>query len=64
MKLFLTFYLPSTSWYSQPYTGGSYTAIGKGGSQADIEKIAEPLYVREKKTNKVREIRSPHEWYY
>ena len=22
-----------TSWYSQPYTGGSYTAIGTGGTQ-------------------------------
>ena len=22
-----------TSWYSQPYTGGSYTAIGSGGTQ-------------------------------
>ena len=22
-----------TSWYSQPYSGGSYTAIGTGGSQ-------------------------------
>ena len=43
----------STSWSSQPYTGGSYTAIGKGGSQADIEKMAEPLTVRVNKTNKV-----------
>merc|ERR1719383_1007493 len=33
-----------TSWGSQPYTGGSYTAIGKGGTQADIETIAAPLY--------------------
>jgi len=33
-----------TSWYSQPYTGGSYTAIGTNGSQADIETYAEPLY--------------------
>ena len=22
-----------TSWYSQPYTGGSYSAIGNGGTQ-------------------------------
>ena len=43
----------STSWYSQPYTGGSSTAIGRGGTQADIEKVAEPLYVRTKKNNKV-----------
>merc|ERR1712243_19131 len=28
---------PFTSWYSQPYPGGSYTAIGTGGSQTDIE---------------------------
>lgn len=33
-----------TSWYSQPYTGGSYTAIGTDGTQADIETIAEPLF--------------------
>ena len=45
----------STSWYSQPYTGGSYTAIGRGGTQADIEKVAEPLYIKTKKNNKVGE---------
>jgi len=38
-----------TSWNSQPYSGGSYTAIGVGGSQADIEKVAEPLFVKRKK---------------
>jgi len=32
-----------TSWYSQPYSGGSYTAIGTGGTQADVETIAAPL---------------------
>jgi len=35
-----------TSWHSQPYTLGSYTAIGLNGAQSDIEKIAEPLFVR------------------
>ena len=49
----LMYNVVSTSWSSQPYTGGSYTAIGKGGSQADIEKMAEPLTVRVNKTNKV-----------
>ena len=39
----------STSWGSQPYTGGSYTSIGTGGSQTDIETIAEPLYMKYKK---------------
>ena len=39
---------PSTSWFSQPYSGGSYTAIGTGGTQADVEKIAEPLVSRGK----------------
>jgi len=38
-----------TSWGSQPYTGGSYTAIGTGGTQQDIETIAEPLYIKYKK---------------
>lgn len=37
-----------TSWFSQPYSGGSYTAIGTGGTQADVEKIAEPLVSRGK----------------
>jgi len=41
-----------TSWYSQPYTGGSYSAIGTGGTQADIEKIAEPLFSKFKKSEK------------
>ena len=46
----------STSWNSQPYTGGSYTAIGNGGTQKDIEKVAEPLFVKTKKSNKVRNV--------
>jgi len=33
-----------TSWKSQPYSRGSYTSIGVGASQEDIENIAQPLY--------------------
>ncbi|KAL7034696.1 hypothetical protein ACKWTF_008063 [Chironomus riparius] len=33
-----------TTWFSQPYTKGSYTSIGIGASQEDIENIAQPLY--------------------
>ncbi len=33
-----------TAWHSQPYSRGSYTAIGVGGQQSDVEKVAEPLY--------------------
>ncbi|KAF2900050.1 hypothetical protein ILUMI_06134 [Ignelater luminosus] len=33
-----------TSWASQPYTRGSYTAIAVGASQIDIEYLAQPLY--------------------
>lgn len=33
-----------TSWNRQQYCRGSYTAIGIGGSQEDIENIAKPLY--------------------
>ena len=32
-----------TSWHSQPYTRGSYTAMAVGASQHDIENLAEPL---------------------
>lgn len=32
-----------TSWHSQPYTRGSYTAMAIGASQLDIEALAEPL---------------------
>lgn len=38
-----------TSWGSQPFTGGSYTAIGAGGNQSDIETVAEPLFYSKKK---------------
>lgn len=39
-----------TSWNSQPYTRGSYTAMAVGASQADIRSLAEPL-IREKDIN-------------
>ncbi|XP_057321887.1 spermine oxidase [Microplitis mediator] len=32
-----------TSWHSQPWTCGSYTAVAIGSSQLDIEALAEPL---------------------
>ncbi|KAH0555606.1 spermine oxidase [Cotesia glomerata] len=32
-----------TSWFSQPWTCGSYTAVATGSSQLDIEALAEPL---------------------
>ena len=32
-----------TSWHSQPYTRGSYTAMAVGASQIDIETLADPL---------------------
>lgn len=34
----------STSWSAQKYCRGSYTAIGVGGSQEDIDNVAQPLY--------------------
>jgi spermine oxidase len=33
-----------TSWKKQPYSRGSYTCLGIGSSQEDIENIAQPLY--------------------
>lgn len=33
-----------TTWKKQPYSQGSYTSIGVGASQDDIESIAQPLY--------------------
>lgn len=36
-----------TTWHSQPYTRGSYTAMAVGASQLDIRSLAEPL-VQEK----------------
>uniref|UniRef100_A0A6A7GC95 Spermine oxidase-like n=1 Tax=Hirondellea gigas TaxID=1518452 RepID=A0A6A7GC95_9CRUS len=35
-----------TSWWSQPYSRGSYSSIGVGGSQLDIQTIAAPLYAQ------------------
>ncbi|XP_076242979.1 peroxisomal N(1)-acetyl-spermine/spermidine oxidase [Calliopsis andreniformis] len=32
-----------TSWHSQPYTRGSYTAMAVGASQLDINRLAEPI---------------------
>ena len=36
----------STTWHKEPYSRGSYTALGIGGLQSHIEKLAEPLYQR------------------
>ena len=35
-----------TAWHSQPYSRGSYSSLGIGGQQTDIEKVAEPLFQR------------------
>ena len=40
----------STSWWSQPYSRGSYTCIGVGGAQTDISNVATPLYAKEEDT--------------
>ncbi|KAK9884537.1 hypothetical protein WA026_007378 [Henosepilachna vigintioctopunctata] len=42
-----------TSWASQQYTQGSYTAIAVGASQVDIECLALPLYNDEAETKPV-----------
>lgn len=34
----------STTWGSQPYTRGAYTAIAVGACQDDIDNVAQPLY--------------------
>ncbi|KAM0732085.1 Peroxisomal N(1)-acetyl-spermine/spermidine oxidase [Formica fusca] len=39
-----------TTWHSQPYTQGSYTAMAVGASQLDIRSLAEPL-IQEKAEN-------------
>jgi len=39
----------STAWSSQPFSMGSYTSIGVGGQQNQIEKVAEPLFQRPQK---------------
>lgn len=41
-----------TSWHSQPYTCGSYTAMAVGASQLDINCLAEPI-VREDDPSKI-----------
>lgn len=41
-----------TSWHSQPYTRGSYTAMAVGASQLDINSIAEPI-VQEDEPSKI-----------
>ncbi|XP_011309619.1 peroxisomal N(1)-acetyl-spermine/spermidine oxidase [Fopius arisanus] len=38
-----------TSWHSQEYTRGSYTAMKVGASQLDIEALAEPIYSPQEK---------------
>ncbi|XP_068218117.1 spermine oxidase [Palaemon carinicauda] len=35
----------NTTWWSQPFTKGSYTAVGVGASQVDITNISHPLYM-------------------
>ncbi|KAK3885959.1 hypothetical protein Pcinc_009862 [Petrolisthes cinctipes] len=35
----------NTTWWSQPFTRGSYTAVGIGASQVDITNISHPLYM-------------------
>ncbi|CAG9818330.1 unnamed protein product [Phaedon cochleariae] len=42
-----------TSWHSQIYTRGSYTAISVGSSQIDIEYLAQPIYLDEHETQPV-----------
>ncbi|XP_045465343.1 spermine oxidase [Harmonia axyridis] len=42
-----------TSWSSQQYTRGSYTAIAVGASQVDIDLLAQPLYADETETKPV-----------
>ena len=49
MVNFYSFFFFSTAWHKEPYSMGSYTAIGLGGQQAHIEKLAEPLYQRPNK---------------
>lgn len=36
----------NTTWWSQPFTRGSYTAVGIGASQVDITNISHPLYMQ------------------
>ncbi|KAG7165112.1 peroxisomal N(1)-acetyl-spermine/spermidine oxidase-like [Homarus americanus] len=36
----------NTTWWSQPFTRGSYSALGIGASQVDITNISHPLYMQ------------------
>jgi len=49
-----------TAWHKEPYSMGSYTAIGLGGQQAHIEKLAEPLYQRPNKRTPVLALAGEH----
>ncbi|XP_039282535.1 peroxisomal N(1)-acetyl-spermine/spermidine oxidase [Nilaparvata lugens] len=40
-----------TKWFGEPNTRGSYTAMAVGASQADIERIARPLYAHTRSRN-------------
>ncbi|KAK3919508.1 Peroxisomal N(1)-acetyl-spermine/spermidine oxidase [Frankliniella fusca] len=42
-----------TTWGSQPYTRGSYTAIAVGASQDDIDNVAQPLYSNDQQVKPV-----------
>ena len=42
-------FICSTAWGNQPYSLGSYTSIAVGGQPHDIEKIADPLYLKPNK---------------
>ncbi|ERL87222.1 peroxisomal N(1)-acetyl-spermine/spermidine oxidase [Dendroctonus ponderosae] len=42
-----------TSWHTQEFTKGSYTAIAVGSSQIDIECLAQPLYLDERQAKPV-----------
>ncbi|XP_034233868.1 spermine oxidase [Thrips palmi] len=42
-----------TTWGSQPYTRGAYTAIAVGASQDDIDNVAQPLYSNDQQAKPV-----------
>ena len=44
--IFNQYFVFSTAWHNQPYSLGSYTSIGVGGQQNDIERLAEPMFQR------------------
>lgn len=43
------FFYYSTRWKANDFSRGSYTAIGVGSSQLDIEHIARPMHVNNNK---------------